>query len=238
MTFASKRVIINIDRLSRFPLFGRKRKLNNCERNRSAASVTVYDMDLDILKGLRRNLVLLSMLELIGGLFLTIRSQYSFDWLIVILGIVAAAYGIITFLTWVVKKDKSNGTPIIITSILGVIAGALLIFFAETIRPFFALAFGIFVGIFGVVKLPNMFSLKKAGFKKWAIILIPIALIIGMGIFVGLNALAFQSNVSSILLGVALILGCVADIMAIAGASDVQKNWLDSKEVEIQEEKK
>lgn len=180
------------------------------------------------------------MLELIGGLFLIIRSQYSFDWLIVILGIVAAAYGIITFLTWVVKKDKSNGAPIIITSILGVVAGALLIFFAEAIKPFVILALGIFVGIFGVVKLPNMFSLKKAGFKKWAIILIPIALIIATGIFVGLNAFSelIHGSIASILLGIALIIGCAADIIAIAGASEVQKNWLNSKEVEIPEEKK
>lgn len=197
-------------------------------------------MDLDILKGLRRNLALLSMLELIGGMFLIIRSRYAFDWLIVILGIVAAAYGIITFLTWAVKKDKSGGAPVIITSILGVIAGALLIFFAEPIKPFVILALGIFVGIFGVVKLPNMFSLKKAGFKKWAIILIPIVLIIAIGIFVGLNAFGefIHNEIAPVLLGIALIIGCAADIMAIAGASDAQKNWLNSKEVEIPEEKK
>lgn len=93
-------------------------------------------MDLDVLKGLRRNLVLLSMLELIGGLFLIIRSEYSLELIIVILGVVAAAYGIITFLTWAVKRDKSGAAPVIITSVLGVVAGALLIFFAKSILPF------------------------------------------------------------------------------------------------------
>ena len=197
-------------------------------------------MDLDVLKGLRRNLVLLSMLELIGGLFLIIRSQYSLELIIVILGVVAAAYGIITFLTWAVKRDKSGAAPVIITSVLGVVAGALLIFFAKSILPFLALAAGIFAGIFGVVKLPNMFSLKKAGYKYWAIILIPIALTVGVGIFVGLNALKpdFPSNIVSILLGVALILGCAADIIAIAGASNVQKELKTSKEVDVLEDEK
>ncbi|MBD5112990.1 MAG: hypothetical protein HDT42_10765 [Ruminococcaceae bacterium] len=202
--------------------------------------MTVCDMELDVLKGLRRNLVLLSMLELIGGLFFIIRNDNSLEFIIVILGIIAAAYGIITFFTWLVKRDKSGATPVIITSVLGVVAGALLIIFAKSILPFVALAAGIFAGIFGVVKLPNMFSLKKAGYKLWAIILIPIALTVGVGIFVGLNAFKpdFPSNVVSILLGVALILGCAADIMAIAGASNVQKELKTSKEIDVIKEDK
>lgn len=202
--------------------------------------MTVSDMDIDVLKGLRRNLVLLSMLELIGGLFLIIRSEYSLELIVVILGVVAAAYGIITFLAWAVKRDKSGGTPVIITSVLGVVAGTLLIFFAKSILPFLALAGGIFAGIFGVVKLPNMFSLKKAGYKYWAIMLIPIGLAVGVGIFVGLNALKpdFPSNVVSILIGAALIIGCAADIIGIAGASNVQKELVTSKEIDVSKDNK
>lgn len=99
------------------------------------------------------------------------------------------------------------------------------------------MAAGIFAGIFGVVKLPNMFSLKKAGWKKWAIILIPIALTVGMGIVVGLNAFSFDSHVVSILLGAALIIGCATDIVTIAGASNIQKESITSKEIDVFEEK-
>lgn len=198
------------------------------------------DMELDVLKGLRRNLVLLSMLELVGGLLFIIRNNDSLEFIIVILGIFAAAYGIITFFTWLVKRDKSGTAPVIITSVLGVVAGALLIFFAKSILPFVALAAGIFAGIFGVIKLPNVFSLKKAGYKLWAILLIPIALTVGVGIFVGLNAFKpdFPSNVVSVLLGVALIIGCAADIMAIAGASNVQRELKTSKEIDVPKEEK
>lgn len=194
-------------------------------------------MELDILKSLRRNLVLMALLELVCGLFMIILNDKSMEIIIVVLGIIAAAYGIISFFTWLVKKDKSSGAPVIITAILGVVAGALIIFFARRLTTIFTLIMGIFAGVFGVIKLPNMFSIKKTGFKKWWIILIPIALIVGIGIFVGLNALnEFPHNVTSILLGIALIFGCAADIIATAGAANVEKQFLVAKEVDMPED--
>jgi len=194
-------------------------------------------MELDILKGLRRNLVLMALLELVCGLFMIILNDKSLDILIVILGIIAAAYGIISFFSWLVKKDKSSAVPVIITTILGIVAGALIIFFAHMLTSAFTLIMGIFAGVFGVIKLPNMFSIKKTGFKKWWIILIPIVLIVGIGIYVGLNALNdLPSSVTSILLGIALILGCAADIIATAGATNVEKQLLVAKEVDMPED--
>lgn len=194
-------------------------------------------MELDILKSLRRNLVLMSLLELVCGLFMIILNDKSMEIIIVVLGIIAAAYGIISFFSWLVKKDKKSGTPVIITAILGVVAGALIIFFARRLTSVFTLIMGIFAGVFGVIKLPNMFSIKKTGFKKWWIILIPIVLIVGIGIFVGVNALnEFPPNVTSILLGIALILGCAADIIATAGAANVEKQLLVAREVDMPED--
>ena len=194
-------------------------------------------MELDILKALRRNLVLMALLELVCGLFMIILNDKSMEIIIVVLGIIAAAYGIISFFSWLVKKDKSSAAPVVITAILGVVAGALIIFFAKRLTSVFTLIMGIFAGVFGVIKLPNMFSIKKTGFKKWWIILIPIALIVGIGIFVGLNALKeFPHNITSILLGIALILGCAADIIATAGAANVEKQLLVAKEVDMPED--
>lgn len=192
-------------------------------------------MDLDVLKGIRRNLVLLAMLELAGGLFMIIFSSNLVVMLIKILGIIAAAYGIITFLVWAIKKDKSGGAAVIITSVLGVVAGGLLIFLTEHIKLFFTLIAGIFAGIFGVVKIPSMFAVKKAGFKKWYIMLIPMAAIVGIGIFVGINY-GLNDKLTSILLGVALIIGCAFDIIAMAGAASVEKGLLVAKEVDMPED--
>lgn len=192
-------------------------------------------MDLDVLKGLRRNLVLLAMLELAGGLFMIIFSSNLVVMLIKILGIIAAAYGVITFLVWVIKRDKSGGTAVIITSVLGVVAGGLLIFLTEHIKLFFTLIAGIFAGIFGVVKIPSMFAVKKAGFRKWYIMLIPMAAIVGIGIFVGINY-GLNDKLTSILLGVALIIGCVFDVIAMAGAASVEKDLLVAREVDMPED--
>lgn len=193
-------------------------------------------MELDKLKGLRRNLVLLAMLELAGGLFMIIFSSNLVVMLIKILGIIAAAYGIITFLVWAIKKDKSGGAAVIITSVLGVVAGALLIFLTEHIKVFFTIIAGIFAGIFGVVKIPSMFSVKKAGFKEWYIMLVPMLAIVGIGIFIGINYGTYSDQVTSILLGISLILGCAFDIIAMAGASNVEKQILVAKEVDMPED--
>lgn len=193
-------------------------------------------MDLDILKGIRRNLVLLAMLELAGGLFMIIFSSNLVVMLIKILGIIAAAYGIITFLVWAVKRDKSGGAAVIITSVLGVVAGTLLIFLTEHIKVFFTIIAGIFAGIFGVVKIPSMFAVKKAGFKKWYIMLIPMLAIVAIGIFIGINYGNYSDKVTSILLGISLILGCAFDIIAMAGASNVEKQLLVAKEVDMPED--
>lgn len=193
-------------------------------------------MDLDVLKGIRRNLVLLAMLELAGGLFMIIFSSNLVVMLIKILGIIAAAYAIITFLVWAIKKDKSGGATVIITSVFGIAAGAMLIFLTEHIKVFFTIVAGIFAGIFGVVKIPSMFAVKKAGFKKWYIMLIPMAAIVGLGICIGVNYESFSDKLTSILLGVSLILGCAFDIIAMAGASNVEKQLLVAKEVDMPED--
>lgn len=185
-------------------------------------------MDLEKLKGLRRNLLLLSMLELVCGLFMIIMSDRSLEILIVVLGVTAASYGIVNFFAFLIKKEKDSPAPAVIMLIMGVAAGALLIVFRDKMTSFFTLLVGILAGIFGIIKLPSMVSIKKAGFERWWIVLILILVIVGIGIVVGLNALneGFAVRLAPILLGVALVLGSAADIFAMAGTSDVQKQLL------------
>lgn len=193
-------------------------------------------MDLQVLNGLRKNFILMSMLELIGGLFMIVFSARSLEMIVRLLGIVAGAYGVITFFAWLIKKDKSESAGVIITSILGVVVGVLLLLLYKEILTVFTVIAGAFVGIFGVVKLANMISMKKAGFNKWWVILIIIFLIAGLGVFIGLKVVKSDS-VNSILIGVALILGCAADIVAAAGASTVRKQLVESPEIDVTEEK-
>ena len=197
-------------------------------------------MDLDKLKGLRRNLLLLSLLELVFGLFMIIMNDNSLEIMIVAMGVVAASYGIVNFFAWLIKKEKDNSASAVLILVLGILAGAMLIVFRDKITPFFTLTAGILAGIFGIIKFPNMVSIKKAGFSKWWVILLLIFIIVGMGIIIGLNALnaAFTSSIASVLLGVALVLGSAADIFAMAGTSDVQKQLLAIEgEVEVESEK-
>lgn len=191
-------------------------------------------MDLQILKGLKKNFILMSMLELVGGLFMIVFSDSSLRMIVRLLGIVAAAYGVITFFTWLIKKDKSGTAGIVVTSILGVVAGVMLLLLYGSIMGVFTVVAGAFVAIFGIIKLTNMFSMKKAGFKKWWIILIVIVLIAGLGVLIGLNVTK-SDRLNSILIGAALILSCGADIVAAAGAADVEKQLLTAPEVDVPE---
>lgn len=185
-------------------------------------------MNLDKLKGLRRNLLLLSLLELICGMFMIVMNANSLDILIVIMGVIAASYGIVNFFAWLIKKEKENATTPVIILVLGIIAGAMLIVFTNDIKPFFTLIAGILACILGILKMPNMVSIKKAGFEKWWVILLLILVVVGIGIVIGLNAMndSLSTNMASILLGGSLVLDCAADIFAMAGTSDVQKQLL------------
>lgn len=193
-------------------------------------------MDLEKLKGLRRNLLLMSMLELVCGLFMIIMNDRSLEILIVVLGVIAASYGIVNFFAWLIKREKEGSAPAVIILILGLVAGALLIVFTKNITSFFALIAGILAGVFGIIKLPNMASIKKAGFDKWWVVLLLILVIVGMGIIIGLNAFTegFVPT-ASILLGASLVLGCAADIFAMAGTSSVQKQLM-AIEVDVEEQ--
>lgn len=185
-------------------------------------------MDLEKLKGLRRNLLLLSMLELVCGLFMIIMNDRSLEILIVVLGVTAASYGIVNFFAYLIKKEKDSAAPAVIMLIMGIAAGALLIVFRDKMTSFFTLLVGILAGVFGIIKLPNMAAIKKAGFEKWWVVLILILIIVGIGILVGLNAMneGFAVRLAPILLGVSLVVGSAADIFAMAGTSDVQKQLL------------
>lgn len=196
-------------------------------------------MELDKLKGLRRNLLLLSLLELTFGLFMIIMKDNSLEILIVVMGVIAASYGIVNFFAWLIKKEKDNSASAVLILVLGILSGAMLIVFRNTITPFFTLVAGILAAVLGIVKLPNMVSIKKAGFDKWWVILLLMLIIVGIGIVIGLNALneGFAGGLASILLGASLVLGCAADIFAMAGTSDVQKRLLAIEgEVEVDPE--
>ena len=176
------------------------------------------------------------MIELIGGLFMIIYSTNSFDIIAKTLGIIAAAYGLISLLVWVVKKEKTNPAPVIITAVLGVIAGAFLIFFTDLIQDVAVLIAGILAAVLGILKLPNIISLKKAGFKKWAFILIPVGITAILGVIIALVAvkvIAFEQGniIASVLLGVSLISDCAADVFLIAGASEVERGNKKSTEI-------
>ena len=194
-------------------------------------------MEINKLKGLRRNLVLLALVELIGGLFLIIYNSQGLEMLLRIIGIIAAAYGVITLVLWLFKKEKKENITMLITAVLGIAAGACFIFLWQSMQGVFTLIVGIFAGVYGVLKLPNMFEMKKAGFKKWFLLLIPTLLIVGLGIVIGLNAFnsaVFTSSVAAILLGIAFILGCAADIIALAGASGIEESVAIATEVEAE----
>lgn len=199
-------------------------------------------MEISKLKGMRRNLVILAMVELIGGLFLIIYNSQGLEILLRVLGIVAASYGVIMLVLWLFKKDKKDNVSMLITALLGIVAGACFIFLSEQLKGIFTLIVGVFAAIYGVLKLPNMFQMKKAGFKKWYLLLIPILLIVVLGIIIGIYKDVFSDSVVGVLLGITFILGFAADIISLAGVGDVEKSLniatqVDAENPAITEEK-
>lgn len=194
-------------------------------------------MDLEKIKSLRKNLVLVAMVELICGLFMIIMNDRGINILIQLFGIIAVAYGIITFLTWLFKKDKSNSAGTIILLVVCLVAGACLIFLTDHIVGIFTLVTGVTLIVYGIIKVPNIFRLRKGGFKKWAIGLIPVLLIIAAGaVIIWLNS-GEKSSLIAILLGVGLILGCACDIITMAAASSIEHELQEGEEIDAEQEK-
>ncbi len=194
-------------------------------------------MDIEKIKSLRKNLVLVAMLELVCGLFMIIMNDRGINILIQLFGIIAVAYGIITFLTWLFKKDKSNSVGTIILLVVCLVAGTCLIFLTEHIVGIFTLVTGVTLIVYGIIKLPNVFRLKKGGFKKWAIGLIPVFLIVAAGAFIIVLNSGEKSSLIAILLGVGLILGCAGDIITMAAASSIERDLQEGGEVDAEQEK-
>lgn len=196
-------------------------------------------MDLEKIKSLRKNLVLLALVELICGLFMIVYNSNSIEIVIRVFGIIAAAYGVITFLAWLFKKDKSGTAGTVILLAVCLVAGLCLIFLTEYIKPIFTYITGATMIVYGIVKLPNVFKLRRGGFKKWWIGLIPVCLIVILGaVVIVLNSKSEeQYPLIAILLGIGFILGCAGDIITMAGASSIEHELENGGEVDADQEK-
>lgn len=196
-------------------------------------------MDTEKIGSLKKNLNLLAMVELICGLFLIVFNNDSLNMVIKMFGIIAISYGIITFLTWLFKKDKSGAAATIILLTACVIAGLCLIFLTEQINDVFAFVTGIVLIVYGIIKFPNVFKLKKGGLQKWAVGLIPIGLILALGaviIILKFSNPTLATSLVAILLGIGFIIGCVGDVMTMAGASTIEYDLKHGEEIDADQE--
>lgn len=197
-------------------------------------------MDTEKISNLRKNLVLLSMGELICGLFMTIFNNESIGIVIQMFGIIAASYGIITFMTWLFKKDKSGAVTAVILLAACLIAGLCLIFLKDQIKGIFSIVMGLILVVFGIFKFPNIFDIKKAGYKKWAFGLIPAAVIIALGaviIVMYFTGPKLADPVISIMMGIGFIIGCVGDVMTLAAASTIEYALKNGGVVDAEQDK-
>lgn len=196
-------------------------------------------MDTEALKSLRKNLVLLSLVELIAGMFMIIYNSDSIEIAIKAFGIVAVAYGVITFLTWLFRKDKSGSAGTVILLAVCLVAGACLILLTQYIKPAFTYIAGATMIVYGIVKLQNVFRLRRGGFKKWWTGLIPVGAIVVLGaVVIVLNSKASDSYyIISVLLGIGFIMGCAADIITMAAAASIERELENDSEIYAEQEK-
>ena len=196
-------------------------------------------MDTEKISSLKKNLNLLAMAELVCGLFLIVFNSQSLNMVIKLFGIMAISYGIVTFLTWIFKRDKSGAAATIILLAACVIAGLCLIFLTKQIEDVFSFVTGIVLIFFGIIKLPNVFKLKKSGLKKWAVGLIPALLIFALGVVIILlnfNNSEHGISMISILLGIGFVIGCVCDVMTMAGAASIEYDLKHGEEIDADQE--
>ncbi|WP_066685506.1 DUF308 domain-containing protein [Christensenella intestinihominis] len=157
--------------------------------------------------------LILSIVLLIIGLILLGAPTFAMEVIVVIIGIVVLAYGIIQLLINLSKRNRGDANAGLAIPVIAIIIGILLIVFrggvANVILPFII---GVWAIITGVMSLMEASQVKDFSTGAWKVALISglAELVLGIIMIVGIIA---GSNALGILLGVCLTIYGILSIV-------------------------
>ena len=167
--------------------------------------------------------LILSIVLLAIGIILLMAPNTAMAVIVVIIGVVVLAYGVIQLFTNISRRNRGDANASYVVPIIAIIVGILLIFFrdgiANIILPFII---GVWAIITGIMSLMESSQIKDYNSSSWKVVLISglAELVVGIIIIAGIIA---QSNVLGIMLGVCLTIYGILSLVSWGLVSSAKK---------------
>lgn len=167
--------------------------------------------------------LVLSIVLLAIGIILLMAPSTAMAVIVVIIGVVVLAFGVIQLFINISKRNKGTQDATYVIPIIAIIVGLLLIIFrdgvANVILPFII---GIWAIITGVMSLMESSQIKDYHSSSWKVVLISGIAELALGVIMIAGIIA-QSNVIGILLGVCLTIYGILSLIGWGLVSSARK---------------
>ncbi len=151
--------------------------------------------------------IVISLVFILLGVLLIAQTELVTSLISIILGSIALIIGIMRAIIYL--KDGKENKLILSTAILLIVAGIVIMFFANIILEFFRILIAIWIIYTGVMNILKLISWKEYKSKLWIATLILALALLGIGIYVLLNPSAIMQTI-----GIIIIIYGVIDIIA------------------------
>lgn len=170
---------------------------------------------LDMIKDLKRNMILLAIFYLILGLILVVFPKVSGYAICYLIGGLAIIYGVFHLILY--QRTKSpfvNYRYDLVQGILGAAIGIYVIMVPEILIGTLPVVLGIVVMVDSIVKIQNAWDLKRLGYDRWWIVMIVAVISVVLGILMVFYPFAAYLSVI-VFVGISLIINGISDLVTI-----------------------
>lgn len=164
------------------------------------------------------------------GLAIIIRPALLTKALAYVVGGLLVGYGIVRIAVYMKEHGPAGAFGIaMIGDIILIIAGAFIMARPDFIPKVVALIFGAYMTLSGFLNLKNAFALKRSGYGSWAATAVIGAIILLAGLALLGNPLML-ANTAAKVLGIALLVSGVMNILGTAGSTRALKKTTGKEE--------
>ena len=177
---------------------------------------------IEYLKKAFRNFWLLSVFCIVIGVALIVSPHFFTSAIGYAVGGFLGIYGIMKIITYFVRNEEFSTN--LVTGIILTASGIFLVARPDFIPKTIALIFGIYMIFSGIVRIQDSLNLKNSGIANWQASCIPAVLTTLLGIVLVFNPLA-PVNIAFMILGIALVVSGISNIISCAGAENKMKRF-------------
>lgn len=184
-----------------------------------------------LIRDIKWSFIASAILSILMGAVLILWPDMSGEVLGYIIGFLFIVYGIFSVISYVTHPILMDFGLYLFTGLLSVIFGILIVTNPGIVKSTASVALGLFVMIDGIINMRRSVLLSSFGYSRWWLSLTVSVLCVVLGILVLLFPSLF-GNILLMALGIALVLGGIADIVTICKVSKFRKS-LENRTVDV-----